>query len=260
VYPVEQHGNANSTFLWRMIQGLKVKCDGKHSMCGGRCSWIGEYGSYRKHLFSGTCCEGEFEVLDSGDVETAKEDACTLEESAKESQSTCSELSNELAFEELHIDSGADTSCPEELECVESSHSPPPCYLEVAQNDSSSFSHDLASWDANNVAPMQPPLEQLIDGPVSITSSSPKKLKKSAKANKKSQGGNKEVLVDEPQPAQKQMTPEQLLAYQWQVAQYQQMAYAQRYSMALQAVRMQQMAQYYQQAQRVAMTTGGCER
>lgn len=251
VYPVEQHGNANSAFLWRMIQGLKIKCDGKHSMCGGRCSWTGEYGSYRKHLSSGTCGEGEFQVADTGAIETVKEDVYSLEESAKESQSTCSELSNELALEELHIESNADTSCSEELDCVESSDSPPPCYLELDQNYSSCLSHDFGSGDAEKLSSMQPPLEQLIHGPASIASSSPKKNKKSTKASKKSQGGNKEVLCDEPQVAQKQMTPEQLLAYQWQVAQYQQMAYAHRYSMALQAVRMQQMAQYYQQVQRV---------
>merc|ERR1712232_1429154 len=55
VYPVEKNGNRNSARLWKMLQGLRIKCGAKD----GCCSWTGECGSYLDHLQCGKCGEIE---------------------------------------------------------------------------------------------------------------------------------------------------------------------------------------------------------
>jgi len=46
-------GQNESALLWRLLSGVKIVC-GNNSKCraNGKCTWIGEYGSYQKHLQS----------------------------------------------------------------------------------------------------------------------------------------------------------------------------------------------------------------
>lgn len=47
VFPIEK----KSPLLWRMLRGLKVKCDSKQGPCVGKgCKWTGEYADYWQHL------------------------------------------------------------------------------------------------------------------------------------------------------------------------------------------------------------------
>lgn len=77
IFPVEEHGDDNSAFLWRMIQKLKVQCDGRHSTrADGGCCWTGELGSFWDHLQSGTCGQEVYvkESLPEADVAIFPED------------------------------------------------------------------------------------------------------------------------------------------------------------------------------------------
>jgi hypothetical protein len=242
VYPVEQHGNANSAFLWRMIQGLKVKCDGKHSACGGSCcAWQGELGSYHNHLLSGTCGEVEIESDATGDEKLAKDSMTDCQSTA------CSDLSSELALEELPSDTAVDSSSPEESE-REQSDSPPLHSLEPIDHDATASIQDLVTLGGSQHGMVQQPIEEFVPA-VSPAKQCPKSPKKGKKANKKNQAGKKDSLAHDSQVVGKHITPEQVQAYQWQVAQYQTARY-QQYLVAMQTQRMQQYYQYAQMASR----------
>jgi hypothetical protein len=107
IFPVEKHGDDNSAMLWRMIQGLHIKCDGRQC-ADGCCSWTGELGSFRRHLESGTCGT-EQSASETALSEEAPTESAALREFTKEppsSPSTCSMCSpaNSLA-EEWSVDS-----------------------------------------------------------------------------------------------------------------------------------------------------------
>merc|ERR1712151_215762 len=103
----EKHGKGNSAMLWRMIQGLKVKCDGRQRGC---CSWTGELGDYFEHLNSGTCGT----AVQSPESNAAAQEETVLVDAIKDevppSPSTCSECSHEVDPAE---ESGLDTESNE---------------------------------------------------------------------------------------------------------------------------------------------------
>lgn len=56
LYPVCATGEGMSSQLWQIIASLKIACRNHPSVqAGGKCNWIGEYGSYHDHIKAGKC-------------------------------------------------------------------------------------------------------------------------------------------------------------------------------------------------------------
>jgi len=51
LFPVCATGPNDSSLLWRLLSGVKIVCaNNPKCRADGRCTWVGEYGSYQKHL------------------------------------------------------------------------------------------------------------------------------------------------------------------------------------------------------------------
>jgi hypothetical protein len=246
VYAVEKHGKANSAFLWKMIQGLHIKCNGN----GGCCKWRGEYGSYLDHLRCGTCGEMEPEDVGSGEKQEREK---TLDEVISDCHdpSTCSEILSEPGLEELGTDSFLD-ECSAAEEPEGDRDSVP--YHEAGGQDLTSLIKDLISLNTENAASMTEEtrvIESVSCTPVlRTTAQADERRPKASKNNKskKTQAKAKDVVQNCAKSSGRCLTAEEVQAHQWQMARYQ-MAYAQQYHMAVQASRMQQ---YYQQMRMAA--------
>jgi len=97
----------NSALLWRMLQGLKVKCDSKQGPCVGKCcKWTGEYADYGRHLQA--AADATAEISESEEVITT---SVTLKE-LPPSPSTCSQCSPAPSEKSSFDDDGKE--CPSE--------------------------------------------------------------------------------------------------------------------------------------------------
>lgn len=234
IYPVEKCGKAASAFVWRMLQGLKIKCNAM----GGCCSWKGEYGSYFEHLQCGDCLAEEPDKVDSAEVD---ECSTAYDEPANEwppSPSTCSDVVNAHALEELNTDCSHDgCSLDERSDAENASTSDSLCYQDPEAEDLNSLIKNMIK-----VTTRRNP-----EVPLAVDKAQPNMLP--SKLAKARIGGSKKQHAKDSHTTStknKTMAPEALRAYQWQVAASYQMAYAQqyRYHMAIQSARMQQ---YYHQ-------------
>lgn len=249
VYPVEKAGKATPAFLWRMIQGLQIKCNARD----GCCDWKGEYGSYLEHLHCGKCCARVPKTLDSKETDLCSID---LHESVKDrspSPSTCSEVLSIPTLEELTTEDSLDgnsvddTSDGENVSASDSSRYQDP----EGQSLTSLIQELIKVTPANNTkAPMaieSPASMATMDSVAEPGTSTPNLTHGSHVKQRHAKD------VAKSKATSKCLTPEQMLAYQWQMAASYQMTYAQHYHyhMAVQTMRMQQ---YYQQ---VRMSSGG---
>jgi len=51
LFPVCAEGKGESAILWRMLSGTKILCaNNPKCRADGKCTWMGEYGSYQKHI------------------------------------------------------------------------------------------------------------------------------------------------------------------------------------------------------------------
>jgi hypothetical protein len=51
LFPVCSTGNSQSALLWRFLSNVKIVCaNNQRCRADGKCTWVGEYGSYQKHL------------------------------------------------------------------------------------------------------------------------------------------------------------------------------------------------------------------
>jgi hypothetical protein len=255
IYPIEEHGNSNSSFLWRMIQGLQIKCNAQR----GCCTWKGDVGSYLEHLQCGRCGEVEPDGITS--LEKGKSVSAFDDELAKEcppSPSTCSEIVEASTLEELSSDCSFDDFCDKGAE-DEGGSSPEAAFCEDSVEEASTpLIKDLTddkTMEASSNPEDPKVIEHISSAPISKTTmksgrSSPK-VSKNKKGSKRKQEIAKSVSTSCAQNIGSCMTPDGVRAYhmQCQAARYQ-MACAQQYMMAVQTYRMQQ---YYQQ---VRMATG----
>mmetsp|Transcript_47567 Transcript_47567/g.85909 ORF Transcript_47567/g.85909 Transcript_47567/m.85909 type:complete len:374 (-) Transcript_47567:82-1203(-) len=86
LYPVCAAGEGMSSQLWQIIASLKIACHNHPSVQpGGKCNWIGEYGSYHEHLKAGKCncnesssCNGDAERFSKVSAAFAAQDSSQL--------------------------------------------------------------------------------------------------------------------------------------------------------------------------------------
>lgn len=255
IYPIEEHGNPNSSFMWKMIQGLQIKCTAK----GGCCTWKGEIGSYHEHLQCGRC--GEVEPEDTTSLEETQSSIAFDDELTKEvpsSPSTNSTNIEALAWEELSSNFSLDECCIEGEEGQDLSAQEPSCFEASVKEDFipliTGSTDDRAMETTSNPEDAKA-IGDSDSAPASKTAMqsgmSPPKAPKNSKGSKKKQRNAKHVVAGCAQNTGMCMTPDVVRAYQMQAqaASYQ-IAYAQQYMMAMRTFQMQQ---YYQQAQ---MATG----
>lgn len=51
LFPVCAEGKGETAILWRMLSGTKIMCaNNPKCRADGKCTWMGEYGSYQKHI------------------------------------------------------------------------------------------------------------------------------------------------------------------------------------------------------------------
>jgi hypothetical protein len=237
LYPVEEHGNANSRLLWQMIQGLQIKCGAKHNGCEGNCcTWKGTYGSYHEHLQSGTCGTLQPEVTDTQQREDNSNvfDELTKECSDPPSASPCSETVTMHALEELSTDcSSEECSIKDESEGEDFPTSDPSCSEQSLVLKVEEYSPTNVADGAEPITSVQSAVPTMAPNPSSsnTTANNKGKKEKQQKANESAAHNGKNTCT--------QLTPEQWQqAYQWRYEM------AQQYQMAVQTLQMQQ---YYQQ-------------
>jgi hypothetical protein len=251
IYPIEEHGNPNSSMLWQMIQGLKIKCNAQ----GGCCSWKGEVGSYLEHLQCGRC--GEVEPEDTTSLEKDRSSNAFDDELTKEcppSPSTNCTSIEASAWEELSCVHSSDECCIEGLEGQDLSAQDPSCFEASVEEDSTLLIKGLPDDQAMETTSNSENVKEIGDAgsaPPSKTAvesgMSPVKTPANNKGRKKKQQNAKHAVASCPQNTGMCMTPDALRAYQMQAQASYHMAYAQQYMMAM------RMQQYYQQ---VRMATG----
>jgi hypothetical protein len=149
IYPVEPHGAGDSALLFRMIQGLRIKCDGRHSATG-RCSWTGECGAYLQHLQSGSCgmdCCVESERSNSL-IESVIAHAPVIEPSALEDgmkdilMTPATNCSEAPSLEELSTEAVLEEPCSEVESC---------CELSILEDPPQATTKDPSGLDLNSL-------------------------------------------------------------------------------------------------------------
>jgi hypothetical protein len=299
IFSVEKHGDGNSAMLWRMIQSLEVKCDGRQCE-DGCCGWTGELGSFRQHLQSGTCgkIQNAIEPMLSEEAPTESVAVVGLAKELLSSPSTCSLCSPaNSSAEEWSTDCMSEVSGDEhkdvalagssgaiatteasgqdltslicaliDINTIEAvDHGNSPIAAGIVPEDCLEFMERLhdqaAAVEAVGASKFCPEIpfqgadcsdaveksQYHAEATMHLAHAPGAKSKKPKKSKPKAKNWNHCENAGQAKDARERaQAAYQWQVHQWQAAQYH-MAYAQRYQMAMQAMRMQQAAQYQPQ-------------